>query len=244
MPHCSSGSGSAQAARAASAPTPRGCASGLALAQALLGTAARAAAGRADHRARSGAAPELLRDYRASSRDSGATVLLSSHALAEIEERGRSRCRDESWPQDRGRHARSSFAACAGIGDARTPARAGGRDARIGGACGDCDTACDGGVLEIALPTSASWSSCGQLRALPDWAEDVEVLRPSLDEIYAAFLRREDALLARPHEADPTYRRQGDPRRPAQSLGRRHYAAARAVCAHARIPGLGARPAR
>ena len=41
-------------------------------------------------------------------------------------------------------------------------------------------TACD----DTTLP--------GLLRTLPPGASDIEIVRPSLDDIYAAFLRRED----------------------------------------------------
>lgn len=125
---------------------------------------------------------EILREMR----HSGAAILLSSHALTELEGEV-----DRIVVMNRGRKMAdgsiTELRQLAGIGarvrlrvpEGMTPGLEALRDW----------TPLHGGVLETRCDESRL---LGQLRALPDWAEDVEVLRPSLDEIYATFLRRED----------------------------------------------------
>ena len=103
-------------------------------------------------------------------RDDGACVLISSHALAELEGQA-----DRVVVLSRGRKVAdgtlSTLRQLAGIRPLL----------RMRMSCGSIvDTACD----EAAL--------AGLLRTLPPGATDIEIVRPSLDEIYAAFLRQED----------------------------------------------------
>jgi Cu-processing system ATP-binding protein len=103
-------------------------------------------------------------------RDDGACVLISSHALTELEGQA-----DRVVVLSRGRKVAdgtlSTLRLLAGIRPLL----------RMRLVCGRVvETACD----EAALP--------GLLRSLPPGATNIEVVRPSLDDIYAAFLRRED----------------------------------------------------
>jgi Cu-processing system ATP-binding protein len=103
-------------------------------------------------------------------RDDGACVLISSHALAELEGQA-----DRVVVMSQGRKVAdgtlSTLRQLAGIRPMLRMRLDGGRA---------LETACD----ESGLP--------GLLRTLPPGAGDVEIIRPSLDDIYAAFLRRED----------------------------------------------------
>jgi Cu-processing system ATP-binding protein len=103
-------------------------------------------------------------------RDDGACVLISSHALAELEGQA-----DRVVVMSRGRKVAdgtlSTLRQLAGIRPLLRMQRDGGRIV---------ETACD----EAALP--------GLLRTLPPGATGIEIVRPSLDDIYAAFLRQED----------------------------------------------------
>jgi Cu-processing system ATP-binding protein len=125
---------------------------------------------------------EILRDVRAG----GGTVLLSSHALAELEGEV-----DRIVVMHLGRKM-----ADGSIHDLRKLA---GMSARVR------IRVPEGRSAELAqlrdwsaLPGRILETRCDEtrilalLRALPDWAEDVEVLRPSLDEVYASFLGRGD----------------------------------------------------
>jgi Cu-processing system ATP-binding protein len=131
---------------------------------------------------------EILREMRGS----GAAILLSSHVLSELEGEV-----DRVVVMNRGRKMADGsiveLRRLAGI-DTRVRLRVPDGVAPGPEALGDW-THLFGGVLEMRCDESRV---LGQLRALPDWAEDIEVLRPSLDEIYAAFLRREDGV---PREA-------------------------------------------
>jgi Cu-processing system ATP-binding protein len=118
---------------------------------------------------------KLLREMR----DNGTTVLLSSHALAELEGEV-----DRVVVMNEGRKVAD--------GDLSRLRQLAGVAPRL--------------RVRLALPaTVAGWQTgpggmlectCGEeeiaarLRTLPEGTTSVEILRPSLDEIYAAFLRR------------------------------------------------------
>jgi Cu-processing system ATP-binding protein len=108
----------------------------------------------------------IMRDLR----DNGACVLISSHALAELEGQA-----DRVVVMRHGRKVAdgtlSTLRQLAGIRPLLRMRQANGRVV---------ETSCE----EAALP--------GLLRTLPSCATDIEIVRPSLDDIYAAFLRQED----------------------------------------------------
>ena len=85
------------------------------------------------------------------------------------------------------------------------------------------------GVLEIEC---AEAEILDRLRALPDAAQAIEVVRPTLDDVYAVSC----AMSRSPHETDRVDRRKGITRRLTQSMGACHYAAARPVRAYAELP--------
>jgi Cu-processing system ATP-binding protein len=125
---------------------------------------------------------EIIRDLR---RD-GAMVLLSSHALAELEGEV-----DRVVVMNQGRKvADGSIAELRALAAIRPRIRlrlprspravANGPDAWAGW------TAVSEGVLEISCEESEVAST---LRCLPGCAQDIEIVRPSLDELYAAFQR-------------------------------------------------------
>ena len=103
-------------------------------------------------------------------RDEGACVLISSHALTELEGQA-----DRVVVMSRGRKVADGtlpmLRDLAGIQPRLRMRLEGGRVV---------ETACD----EAALPAL--------LRALPPGATDIEIDRPGLDDLYAAFLRREE----------------------------------------------------
>jgi len=103
-------------------------------------------------------------------RDDGACVLISSHALAELEGQA-----DRVVVMSHGRKVAdgtlSTLRRLAGI---RPLLRMRPDGTNV------VETACD----EAALPAL--------LRTVPTCATDIEIVRPSLDDIYAAFLRRGD----------------------------------------------------
>lgn len=119
---------------------------------------------------------EILRGLRAE----GATVLLSSHALAELEGEV-----DRVVVMNRGRKMADGdllrLRQLAGVAPRL----------RVRGEAGALEgwRPVAGGMLECAC---AEEEIAGRLRALPDGVSAVEILRPSLDDIYAAFLRRPD----------------------------------------------------
>jgi Cu-processing system ATP-binding protein len=134
---------------------------------------------------------EIVRDMRAA----GAAVLLSSHALSELEGEV-----DRIVVMHLGRKV-----ADGSIHDLRKLA---GMSARVR------IRVPEGRVAELAqlrdwtpLPGRILETICdetrilAQLRALPDWAEDVEVVRPSLDAVYATFLGRGDQAAPLRHRA-------------------------------------------
>ena len=125
---------------------------------------------------------EIVREMR----DGGASVLLSSHALAELEGEV-----DRIVVMNLGRKM-----ADGSIHDLRKLA---GMSARVR------IRVPEGRAVELAqfrdwtaLPDRMLETRCDErrvlplLRTLPDWAQDVEVLRPTLDEVYASFLGRGD----------------------------------------------------
>jgi len=123
---------------------------------------------------------EMIRDLR---RD-GATVLLSSHALAELEGQV-----DRVVVMNQGRKvADGSIADLRGLAAVRPRIRlrlprapravVNGPDAWAGWSSVSED------VLELSCEECEVTSV---LRGLPNCAEDIEIVRPSLDELYAAF---------------------------------------------------------
>ena len=123
---------------------------------------------------------EIIRDLR---RD-GAMVLLSSHALAELEGQV-----DRVVVMNQGRKvADGSIADLRGLAAVRPRIRlrlprapravVNGPDAWAGWSSVSED------VLELSCEESEVASA---LRGLPNCAEDIEIVRPSLDELYAAF---------------------------------------------------------
>lgn len=123
---------------------------------------------------------QIIRDLR---RD-GAMVLLSSHALAELEGQV-----DRVVVMNRGRkvadgsiadlRALAAIRPCIRLRLPRAPrAVANGPDAWVEW------TSNSEGVLELSCEENEVAS---MLRSLPNSAEDIEILRPSLDELYAVF---------------------------------------------------------
>jgi Cu-processing system ATP-binding protein len=133
---------------------------------------------------------EILRDLR----DGGATVLLSSHALAELESEV-----DRVVVMDRG-----CKIADGRIEDLR---RLAGLPVRIRVRLADEPrvavnagvnvwqrwTALGGHRYELTCEEADKVDALRSLGALPGRIEDVEVLQPTLDEVYARFLRRQEA---------------------------------------------------
>ena len=174
-----------------------------------------AAAGRTHDWARSGPSPELLRN-RSGTRDRGATVLLSSHALSELEARAERVIMMDRGPDGRRRlHRRAEARGPAAgqdppegrCGSSRPPA--GCRPGRVVGP----------GVLEIEVPGDRKIGSPAGDRVRTRSAGrrrcDPAVPRRSLCAFPAG-------TGSPPHEDGPHHGRQGDPGRAAQSLGPRH----------------------
>jgi Cu-processing system ATP-binding protein len=116
---------------------------------------------------------EIIRDLR----DNGAMVLLSSHALAELEGQI-----DRVIVMNRGKKV-----ADGGIAELRSLAAIQPR-IRFRATAGDKEFpdwgAVPGGMLERSCPES---DVTAILLGLPASAQDIEILRPSLDELYAEF---------------------------------------------------------
>jgi Cu-processing system ATP-binding protein len=125
---------------------------------------------------------EIVRELR----DSGATVLLSSHALAELEGQV-----DRVVIMSRGaKVADGTLLALRRLADRPVRIRVAlpGGGAPAGGAW----RALGGGLFELACPAAESVAVVRELAAGAT-PESLEVLPPSLDEIYADFLERKAA---------------------------------------------------
>jgi len=128
-------------------------------------------------------------------RDAGTTVLLCSHALTELEGQA-----DRVVVMSRGRKvADGSLATLRGL--ARLPVRIrltvpdGDLDAlvrRIGE--GAALTRLAGGVVEMACANDEKIGLIRRIACDGPPLSDIEIVQPSLDEMYAHFLRRPDAL--------------------------------------------------
>jgi Cu-processing system ATP-binding protein len=116
---------------------------------------------------------EIIRDLR----NNGAMVLLSSHALAELEGQI-----DRVIVMNRGKKV-----ADGGIAQLRSLAAIQPR-IRLRATAGDKEfsgwSAVPGGMLERSCAES---DVAAILRSLPASAQDIEILRPSLDDLYAEF---------------------------------------------------------
>ena len=113
---------------------------------------------------------EIVRDLR----DAGTTVLLCSHALTELEGQA-----DRVVVMNRGRKvADGSLATLRGL--ARLPVRI-----RL--------TLPSGEVVETACANDDKVATLRQIACEGSEIADIEVVQPSLDEMYAHFLRREAA---------------------------------------------------
>ncbi len=125
----------------------------------------------------------ILRTLRAD----GATVLLSSHALAELEGEV-----DRIVVMNQGRKLAD--------GDLSTLRRLAGITPRLRARLAATAPASASAALAGWLPVAGGMLECScaeedivaRLRDLPEAVAAVEILRPSLDEVYAAFLRRPD----------------------------------------------------
>ncbi|CAH2601384.1 putative ABC transporter ATP-binding protein NosF [Rhodovastum atsumiense] len=127
---------------------------------------------------------EILRALR----DAGACVLLSSHALAELEGQV-----DRVVVMDRGRKmADGSLSALRRLAGIRPRLRIRLAEAPRAVVNGPDDWAgwspLPGGLLETVCDEA---DLPGLLRDLPPEVTEVDIVRPSLDDVYAAFLRRE-----------------------------------------------------
>ncbi len=185
--------------------------------------AAGAAARRADHRPRPGAAPALLRHRRGAAR----TRRHRAPVLARADRAGGAgRSGDHHEPRPI-KVADGSLDDCAASPACRhASAEADGwrtrerlelarHPCRLGGA----STAAS---IEIDAAPDSKIELLRRVATRSQPIEDLDVLPPTLDELYAHFLRGE----ARCREERPDRRRQGDPGGPAQPLGARHHAAA------------------
>lgn len=113
---------------------------------------------------------EIVRDLR----DAGTTVLLCSHALTELEGQA-----DRVVVMNRGRKvADGSLATLRGL--AQLPVRI-----RLTLPCGE--------VVETACANDDKVATLRQIACEGPEIADIEVVQPSLDEMYAHFLRREAA---------------------------------------------------
>ncbi|MBP2229490.1 Cu-processing system ATP-binding protein [Azospirillum agricola] len=134
---------------------------------------------------------EIVADLR----DAGTTVLLCSHALTELEGQA-----DRVVVMSRGRKvADGSLATLRGL--ARLPVRI-----RLTLADGDVDglarrigegaalTRLAGGVVELACANDDKVGLVRRIACDGPAVRDIEIVQPSLDEMYAHFLRRPDAL--------------------------------------------------
>lgn len=128
-------------------------------------------------------------------RDAGATVLLCSHALTELEGQA-----DRVVVMSRGRKvADGSLATLRGL--ARLPVRI-----RLTVPDGDLDslvrrigegaalTRLAGGVVELACANDEKVGLVRRIACDGPAVADIEILQPSLDEMYAHFLRQPDIL--------------------------------------------------
>ncbi len=125
---------------------------------------------------------EIIRDLRRN----GAMVLLSSHALAEVEGQA-----DRVVVMNQGRKvADGSISELRKLAGIRPRIRV--RLPRLPRAVANAPDAWDGwsassdGVLELSCEESEVSSA---LRGLPSSAGDIEIIRPSLDDLYASFQR-------------------------------------------------------
>ena len=170
---------------APSAPIPRACASASALAQALLGAPARPPARRADQRPRPGAAPRLLRHRRRArgAGDDGAARLARADRARGARGSGASSStaapRSPTARLDALRASRACRSASGCARPAPSPSRGGGASPTAASRPRSRPTA------KIAL--------IARLLADPAAVRDLSIAEPTLDDLYAHFLRREAA---------------------------------------------------
>jgi Cu-processing system ATP-binding protein len=133
--------------------------------------------------------PALRRSFYAilhEVRDEGAAILLSSHALAELEGEV-----ERVIVMNRGRKlADGDIQLLRGLSGIRTRLRIRVPAAEAGAPRWQRWRALAGGLLETACDEP---DILPLLRSLPAEASDIEVLRPTLDEVYATFLQGEPA---------------------------------------------------
>ncbi|MEI8394801.1 MAG: ABC transporter ATP-binding protein [Rhodospirillaceae bacterium] len=143
----------------------------------------------------SGLDPELRRqfyDIIRTLRDDGATVLLSSHALTELEERA-----DRVVVMNRGRMvAGGTMAELRGLVDLpvrillRVPDNTYPGLPEILGGLGTTQRI-NGHIIEITCHHHDKMAVLRRIIDLPLAVEDVEIMLPTLDELYATFMKRE-----------------------------------------------------
>ncbi|MBI1207138.1 MAG: ATP-binding cassette domain-containing protein [Azospirillum sp.] len=127
-------------------------------------------------------------------RDDGATVLLSSHALTELEERA-----DRVAVMNRGRLvAAGAMAELRGLVDLpvrillRLPDNASPVVPAVLDGVGDCRRV-NGHIVEITCRHHDKLAVLRRVVDLPVAVDDIEIMLPSLDELYATLMARETA---------------------------------------------------